>query len=123
MYDDTNRVRRAGEEDLFGPARVRARVRDASETTIDFARPNPFRGESEFRFVVPVAGEVSVSIYDVVGRLVRELATGDLPAGEHSLRWNARDDGGSLMPAGLYFVQLRIGTEIETRKIVHLGSP
>ena len=70
------------------------------------AAPNPFFGGSVIAFVIPVAGEADLGVYDVNGRLVRMLHRGMATAGTHSVEWDGRDPSGRRAPAGVYFVRL-----------------
>ena len=63
--------------------------------------PNPFNPETEIRFDVPKASQVSVKIYNLIGQKVVTLVEETLEGGEHSVKWNARDAG-----SGIYFVKL-----------------
>ncbi len=75
--------------------------------TLYQSSPNPARGSSTIRFFLPVRAEVTLSIYDVRGRLVRELARGPFGAGEHEVVWDGRDAHGRRAAAGIYFCDLR----------------
>ncbi|MBU1699822.1 MAG: hypothetical protein KJ970_15685 [Candidatus Eisenbacteria bacterium] len=46
---------------------------------------------------------VLIQIFDINGRLIRTLVEGSIPAGEHSVRWDGRGDGGQMVGAGVYF--------------------
>jgi flagellar hook assembly protein FlgD len=62
---------------------------------------------------------VSLSIYDLAGRLVRRvLATQPLVAGEYEQRWNGRDDAGRAVSSGVYLVLLQAGAEFKTQRMV-----
>ncbi len=69
--------------------------------------PNPASGGATLRFGLPRAAGVELSIYDPSGRRVRQLVSSTGAAGGHSVTWDARDDSGSPVGAGLYFVRLR----------------
>lgn len=69
--------------------------------------PNPFSSSAEIRFELPVATKVEVSIYDVVGRLVRQLDVGPLTAGLHSVTWDGLDDAAKQARSGLYLYSMR----------------
>lgn len=60
--------------------------------------PNPFNPSTSIQYDLPVAGQVSLVIYDVVGRRVAELAGGYHDAGHHSVVWNASNQA-----SGVYF--------------------
>ncbi len=69
-------------------------------------RPNPFRGEMSFRVDLPRSDRVRLVVFDLMGRRVRTLVEGILDAGAHEFSWDARDDGGARLEAGLYLIQL-----------------
>ncbi|MGH7601195.1 MAG: PKD domain-containing protein, partial [bacterium] len=75
--------------------------------------PNPFSDKSAFgnpetaiRFNLPVAGKVSLVIYDVRGALIKTLESGSRIAGEHIVRWDGRDNRGERVASGVYFYRL-----------------
>lgn len=67
------------------------------------------------RLAVTLAGHgtrpVEVDAYDIVGRRVRSLLRADLGAGRHLVGWDGTSDAGERLPAGVYKVRLRAGTE------------
>ena len=63
------------------------------------------QGASLVQFGLAKAGRVQVSIFDVAGRKVRNLADRVFPAGEHTLQWDGTDDAGSKLARGVYFVR------------------
>lgn len=71
--------------------------------------PNPFNPTTTITVLVPEAGAVVVGIYDVEGRLVRQLVNGNLPAGRHALVWDGRDERGLSAASGLYLCRLQAG--------------
>jgi len=83
------------------------------------ARPNPSRGESEVRFVLPSPRPVRVDVFDVSGRIVRTLRSdAPLPAGEQGMHWDGLDASGRHAPEGMYVMQVRAGSEVKTAKLV-----
>jgi FlgD Ig-like domain len=85
-----------------------------------FSSPNPFTHTSALRFTLQRASEVSLTIYDVSGRLVRELEKGRRAHGPHRFAWDGRDRRDNEVEPGIYFVKLTAGMERETAKIVKL---
>ena len=82
-------------------------------------RPNPFSQETVIRFHLPEHGTVSVLVLDVSGAVVRHLAAGSYPAGEHRAVWDGLDDTGHPVAPGMYFYELRVdGHIIDTRKAI-----
>ncbi|MCB1059985.1 MAG: PQQ-dependent sugar dehydrogenase [Calditrichaeota bacterium] len=66
--------------------------------------PNPFNPVTTIEFVLPRAMDVRVSVYDISGRLVSELADGQYTAGTHRVTFNAEQ-----LASGVYFAVLRSG--------------
>ncbi|MFC2150314.1 T9SS type A sorting domain-containing protein [Calditrichota bacterium] len=77
--------------------------------------PNPFNQETTIMYGLPLPGEVTVNVYDLRGRLVKELFTGYKSAGWHKSVFNALD-----IPAGQYFVQYNHPAGSQAQKIVLL---
>jgi hypothetical protein len=75
--------------------------------------PNPFNPSTTISFSIPERSFVRMTIHDVMGREVARLVQGDLPAGEHTLTWDAAG-----MPTGAYHVRMQAGGFSETRKLV-----
>ena len=78
------------------------------------------QGTSVVRFSVAKAGRVQVSIYDVTGRKIRNLADRVFPAGESKLEWDGTDDGGSKVARGVYFV--RSSVQKDAGRIIVLNN-
>lgn len=71
------------------------------------ARPNPFNPHTLLSFQLERAGEVRLALYDVRGRLVRELVNGARSVGRHEVAWDGTDAAGRGCASGVYFLQLR----------------
>jgi len=71
------------------------------------ASPNPARELVSFTFGLQQAGEVSLNLFDLSGRLVAALEQGRLESGPHSLSWSGTDPGRNRVATGLYFATLR----------------
>jgi hypothetical protein len=91
--------------------------------TIEGSRPNPFRESTEIHFSLSAPRAVSVSIYDVSGRLVRQLVDEHRGSGRHAALWDGRDQRGERVPSGVFFVRFQAGPIQETMKIVRLATP
>lgn len=70
--------------------------------------PAVARGSGRIRYALPVSAPVRLEVYDPTGRLVRNLVRGPVPAGEHFLDWDRRDDSGRTLPAGAYLYRLTV---------------
>ena len=84
------------------------------------AAPNPFRSRTTLRWSLPQAGEVRLRVHDVAGRTIRTLQDGALPAGEHSVVWDQRDDTGHRAAPGLYFVRFEAAGRSLGQKVILL---
>ena len=84
------------------------------------ASPNPFRGRTALRWALPQSGVVRLRVHDVAGRLIRTLQDGWMPAGEHSVEWDTRDDHGELVRPGLFFVRFESAGRSIGQKVVLL---
>jgi Peptidase family C25/FlgD Ig-like domain/Propeptide_C25 len=82
------------------------------------SQPNPFSAASRLSFALPVAGEASVKVYDLSGRLVKTLISGDISAGSHNVAWDGTDDLLRPVASGLYFYRLSTGTDSRIRSVV-----
>lgn len=80
--------------------------------------PNPFNPEIVLEFAQKTEGPAVVRIYDLRGRMVRDLRAGFRGPGRHSLTWDGKDDRGQRAAAGVYFVYLKANAEQDIRKIV-----
>jgi len=80
-------------------------------------RPSPFGSATVFPYALGERQAVTLHVYDIRGRLVRVLLSGEQEAGEHRIEWDGRDGRGRRAPAGLYFAKLRAGSESATREV------
>lgn len=70
--------------------------------------PNPFNPLTTIEFRLPVASEVTLEIYDLIGRHVETLHAAPLHVGHHKFIWNAIDANGNTVPSGFYFYRISI---------------
>lgn len=91
------------------------------EVTLRPGYPNPFRDEVTLEFALPEERKVQVAVYDLLGRRVRTLASGERrEAGTHTLRWNGEGGGGAPLASGVYFVRLTAGDVTRSEKVVRV---
>lgn len=81
-------------------------------------RPNPVRSTSRLAFDLPRASTVTLTIFDVSGRIVRRLDLGLMPAGHHEHVWGAVNDDGRAMKSGTYFLRVDAGSDRGARKVL-----
>jgi len=79
------------------------------EFRLDVPRPSIFGRSVAIGFALPRQADVSLSVYNVTGALVRQLRHGSTAAGEYRVGWDGRNDQGRTVPAGTYFCRLDAG--------------
>ena len=84
------------------------------------AHPNPFNSSTAISYELGEPGVAELAIYNLLGQKVRTLVAGHQPAGDHLVRWNATDDNGKPVPAGIYYCRLRAGEAQQTIKMLYL---
>ena len=82
--------------------------------------PNPFNPVTHLRYNLPEDALVNITIYDMMGRQVSTLVSSQQTAGFKSVLWNATNDKGSPVSAGLYLYTIQAGEYRQTKKMVLL---
>jgi parallel beta-helix repeat protein len=83
--------------------------------------PNPFNPETTIRFDLPRAEVLSIKIYNIQGKVVRTLTSGEAwPAGRHSVVWDGKSEKGIAVGTGTYFYRLESVTYKAARKMLLL---
>ena len=82
--------------------------------------PNPFNPVTTLRYDLPEDALVNITIYDIMGRIVKTLINSQQNAGFKSIQWNATNDAGSPLSAGLYLYKIQADNFVQTRKMVLL---
>jgi hypothetical protein len=87
-------------------------VLQAPETVTTYALsqnyPNPFNPSTQLSYSLPQAGQVSLVIYDVLGREVATLADAYQQTGRYTVTWNSAQNSGTPVSSGVYFARLRV---------------
>ena len=82
--------------------------------------PNPFNPVTTLRYDLPTDTDVNITIYDMMGRIIRTLVSNQQSAGYKSIQWNATNNAGAPVSAGLYLSMIQAGDFRQTRKMVLL---
>ncbi|MFC1501834.1 Ig-like domain-containing protein [bacterium] len=80
--------------------------------------PNPFNPETTIRYDLPEACQVSIRIFDQLGRQVRVLTDTHKDAGSYHVVWDSKDGYGNSVPTGIYFMRIVAGEYTATRKML-----
>ena len=91
-----------------------------SEFALHDNYPNPFNPVTTINYDLPKDAYVNLIIYDIMGREVVNLAGQEMSAGYQTMTWNARNNAGALVSAGIYFYQIQTRDFIKTKKMVLL---
>ncbi len=84
------------------------------------AAPNPFRNQMNLSYQIPRSGPVSITIYNITGQQVRTLVDKDMSPGYYTAGWDGRDQAGSSISSGVYFIRLLSGGTALTQKILKI---
>jgi len=82
--------------------------------------PNPFNPNTTLRFDLPEASNITLTIFNMLGQKIRTYDMQSAAAGYHTLKWNATNDYGDPVGAGVYLYQLQAKDFVKTRKMVLL---
>jgi len=102
----------------FGPDHIRRppSLPEPGVSAEDRAAPPAGAAPASFTIVNPA--NLSVTVHDVTGRVVRRLGSADYAPGTHRIPWDGRDDAGRLAAAGVYFVRVGGESPVAVRKVV-----
>jgi len=87
---------------------------------LDQNYPDPFNPITTLTYYLPEDALVNITIYDMMGRVVKTMVNTQQNAGFKSVRWNATNDKGSPVSAGLYLYMIQAGEFRQTKKMVLL---
>ena len=82
--------------------------------------PNPFNPVTSLRYDLPEDGLVNITVYDMMGRVVKTLVNNSQTAGYKSIQWNATNNRNEPISAGLYLYAIQAGEFRQTKKMVLL---
>ncbi len=81
--------------------------------------PNPFSASTAISYSLDQQSAVKVTIYDVLGRVVKNYTLGYESAGQHGIIWNGRNHFGEKVAPGVYFYRLQARGQAQVRKMVY----
>ena len=91
-----------------------------SEYALSQNYPNPFNLSTNIKFALPIAGQVDLEIFNILGQRIRTLISDNMPAGFHQAVWDGCDETGKPVASGVYFTRLRSGEYLGYRKMMLL---
>jgi hypothetical protein len=105
VLTDVNEIPNAGIPTSFG---------------LDQNYPNPFNPTTTINFALPKAANVSLKVYDVLGREVRTLVNARLNAGYQQVVWDGKNAFGTQVASGMYLYRITAGDFVSTKKMMML---
>ena len=88
--------------------------------SLDQNYPNPFNPVTTLRYDLPEDGLVSITIYDMLGNVVNNLVNTNQSSGYKSVQWNATNNQGQPVSAGVYLYTIEAGDFRQTKKMILL---
>ena len=82
--------------------------------------PNPFNPETNISYDLSKDGATSIAVYDMRGTLVKTLINGLQSSGYKSVQWNATNNQGEPVSAGVYLYKIQAGDFVDTKKMILL---
>ena len=82
--------------------------------------PNPFNPITNLRYDLPEQAQVTLTVFDLMGRQITQLVNTTQDVGYKSVQWNATNSFGKPVSAGVYLYQIQAGEFVQTKKMVLL---
>lgn len=82
--------------------------------------PNPFNPTTKFKFSLPKETDVTIAIFDILGRVVKVITKDKFTAGTYEVDWDATNDMNSKVASGIYFYRIVAGNNTAIKKMVLL---
>ncbi len=97
-------------------------VMDETALPVTFALeqnyPNPFNPETTIRYQLPIASEVKLQIYNLLGQRIVTLVDNQQPAGFYSVQWGGKDKQGYPVASGVYLYSIKAENFVQVRKLI-----
>ena len=123
-YDGTDSLKISGDDRVLYVNRYEYLKLEENGIPSSFALhdnyPNPFNPKTQIRFNLPQRNDVNITIYNMLGQKVKVFSMINTPAGTHSITWNAANQNGQPLSAGVYLYQMISKDFVQTRKMVLL---
>lgn len=87
---------------------------------LDQNYPNPFNHDTRIPFTLPFQSLIRIDIFDIQGKLVKNLVNDIFPIGANSVVWNGTDKNDQTVNSGIYYYRLKVGKENKTRAMIFL---
>ncbi len=82
--------------------------------------PNPFNMSTTIGYSLSRSEDVKISVFDIMGRQIRQLTNTFKNPGHHIVTWDGRDEKGIVMPSGIYLYQIKIQSQSKIGRMLLL---
>ena len=82
--------------------------------------PNPFNPITTLQYELPEDSFVNVTVYDMLGNVVNNLINANQSSGYKSVQWDATNNRGELVSAGIYLYKIQAGDFVDSKKMILL---
>jgi hypothetical protein len=80
--------------------------------------PNPFNPSTTIVFDVPELSNVSLTVFDMLGRRVQTIVRAQFEPGSYHQQWDSRDETGSVLPSGMYILRIHAKSSTSDRELI-----
>lgn len=101
-----------------GPVSIRVAL--PTKTIVHPNYPNPFNPSTTIRFELPQHELVKLEVFNLSGQKVRQLLAEEMVGGYHHCTWDGRDETGSLLSSGIYYLRFQAGSFVQTSRLLLL---
>lgn len=82
--------------------------------------PNPFNPLTTIKYEIPERSAVTILVYNILGKVIKQLENSVLEAGLYDTRWDGTDEMGKIVSAGVYVYRIQAGSYTQTKKMIYL---
>lgn len=79
--------------------------------------PNPFNPSTTFNYSITEDTDVTINIFDIMGRKIKTLVDENQTSGTYQVTWDGKNDQGVSVSSGIYFYRIKAGDFVQTRKM------
>ena len=87
---------------------------------LDQNYPNPFNPSTAISYQLTAASDVTLKVFDLLGREIVTLVNGTAAAGRYTVVWNAQNGNGETVSSGVYMCRLTAGNSVLTRRMIYM---
>ncbi|MBN2416377.1 T9SS type A sorting domain-containing protein [bacterium] len=102
---------------VYGPISVMGVNAVPAEFSLSQNYPNPFNPETSFKYMVAEDADVTIGVYNLLGKEIKRIVSGRQPAGYYAATWTGVDNTGRSVASGIYFIRMQADNFQMVRKI------